>query len=87
MPEALFNAVAGLRPATFLKKRLWHKCFPLNFAKISINTYSYRTPLVAASAFFSMYEPVFFSPFSTLTAKIQLNLLLLGLSDDLFVYI
>ena len=60
MPEALFNAVAGLRPATFLKKRLWHKCFPLNFAKISINTYSYRTPLVAASAFFSMYEPVFF---------------------------
>ena len=22
-----------LRPATLLKKRLWHKCFPVNFAK------------------------------------------------------
>ena len=23
----------GLRPATLLKKRLWCRCFPLNFAK------------------------------------------------------
>ena len=29
----LFNNVAGLTPATFLKKRLWHRCFPVNFAK------------------------------------------------------
>ena len=28
-----FNKVAGLRPATLLKKRLWHRCFTLNFAK------------------------------------------------------
>ena len=28
-----FNKVAGLRPATSLKKRLWHRCFPLSFAK------------------------------------------------------
>ena len=28
-----FNKVAGLRPATLLRKRLWHSCFPLNFAK------------------------------------------------------
>ena len=28
-----FNKVAGLRPATLLKKRLWHKCFPVNFVK------------------------------------------------------
>ena len=33
MPESLFNSVAGLRPATLLKKRLWHRCFPVNFAK------------------------------------------------------
>ena len=33
VPESLFNKVAGLRPATLLKKRLWHKCFPMNFAK------------------------------------------------------
>ena len=28
-----FNKVAGLRPATLLKKKLWHSCFPLNFTK------------------------------------------------------
>ena len=28
-----FDRVAGLRPSTLLKKRLWHRCFPLNFAK------------------------------------------------------
>ena len=24
---------AGLRPATLLKRRLWHRCFPVNFMK------------------------------------------------------
>ena len=28
-----FNKIAGLGPATLLKKRLWHRCFPVNFAK------------------------------------------------------
>ena len=28
-----FNIVAGLRPATLLKKRLWHSCFLVNFGK------------------------------------------------------
>ena len=28
-----FNKVAGLRPANLLKKRLWHRCFPVNFVK------------------------------------------------------
>ena len=28
-----FDKVAGLRPATLLKKRLWHRCFPVNFVK------------------------------------------------------
>ena len=28
-----FNKVAGLRSATLLKKRLWHRRFPANFAK------------------------------------------------------
>ena len=39
-----FNKVAGL-PATLLKKRLWHRCFPVNFAKflreISKNTFTF----------------------------------------------
>ena len=29
----LFNNVAAMRPATLLKKRLWHWYFPVNFAK------------------------------------------------------
>ena len=34
MPESLFfHKIAGLRPATVLKKGLWYMCFPLNFAK------------------------------------------------------
>ena len=28
-----FNKVAGLRPATLLKKKLWHRCLPVNFEK------------------------------------------------------
>ena len=28
-----FNKTAGLRPAILLKKRLWHRFFPANFAK------------------------------------------------------
>ena len=35
-----FNKVAGLRPATLLKKRLWHRCFPVNFGKFL------RTPFI-----------------------------------------
>ena len=52
--QGLFlNKVAG-RPATLLKKRLWHRCFPVNFVrtpfvKFCENTFSYRTPSVTAS--------------------------------------
>ena len=35
-----FNKVAGLRPATLLKKWLWHRCFPVNFVKFI------RTPFI-----------------------------------------
>ena len=33
VPEPLFDKVAILRPAPLLKKRRWHRCFPMNFAK------------------------------------------------------
>ena len=33
----------------FLKKRLWHRCFRVNFAKIFKDAFSYSIPLVAAS--------------------------------------
>ena len=30
---SFFNKIAGLKPATLLKKRLWHRCFPMNAVK------------------------------------------------------
>ena len=43
-----FNKVAPLKPVTLLKKRLWHSCFPVNFATF-LRTLFYRTPPLAAS--------------------------------------
>ena len=43
-----FNKNAGLRPAALLKKRLLHRCVPVNFAKF-LRIPFYRTPMVAAS--------------------------------------
>ena len=32
-PEAATRGVLQSRPATLLKKKLWHSCFPVNFAE------------------------------------------------------
>ena len=39
VPESLLS----LRPATLFKKRLWHRCFPLNFAKFLRAPFLYNT--------------------------------------------
>ena len=44
-----FNKVAGLRPALLLKKRIWHRPFPVNFVKFLETPFLNRTPPVAAS--------------------------------------
>ena len=46
-----FNEVAGLSPATLLKQRRWHRCFPVNFVKFL------RTPLLQNT---SVATPVIF---------------------------
>ena len=33
MPEFFFNKVVGLRPGTLLKRRFWHRYFPVNIVK------------------------------------------------------
>ena len=33
LQSVFFNKVVGLRPATLSKKRLWQRCFPVNFVK------------------------------------------------------
>ena len=39
----LFNKVADLSPATLLKRRLRHTCFPVNFAKFLITPFLQKT--------------------------------------------
>ena len=46
-----FNNVAHHRPATLLKKRLWRRCFPVNFVEF-LWTPFFRTPQAAASEWF-----------------------------------
>ena len=36
-------------PATLLKRRLWHRCLPANFAKLLRTFFFHRSPTVAAS--------------------------------------
>ena len=36
-----FNEVADLRPATLLKKKFWHRCISVNFAKFLITHFSH----------------------------------------------
>ena len=51
-----FNKVAG-RPATLLKKSLWHRCFPVNFAKFL------RTPFLQnTSGRLLLHVVAFFEP-------------------------
>ena len=38
-----FNKVLCLRPASLLKKRIWHRCFPANFAKFLITPFLQNT--------------------------------------------
>ena len=47
----LFKKVAGLSPATLLKKRLWHRCFPVNFAKFLRTPFLTEHLLATASDF------------------------------------
>ena len=35
----LFNKVVGLMPAAFLKKRLWHRCFPMIIENFQITPF------------------------------------------------
>ena len=52
-----FNEVAGLSPATLLIKRLWHRCFPVKFAKFlrtSFLTEHFQWLLLTAPNFVSV---------------------------------
>ena len=46
-----FKKVVVLGCATLLRKRLWNRCFPVNFAKFLRTSLLYRTPPLAASVY------------------------------------
>ena len=54
-----FNKISGLKPATLLKKGLWYRCFPVNFAKILITPFLQKTsgqlPLKLRSSYFENF--------------------------------
>ena len=53
MRQGLFFAkVAGLRPANMSKKKLWHRCFPVNIAKF-VRTPFFTEHLWALGSVFS----------------------------------
>ena len=39
-----FNKATDLRSATLLKKKFWHRCFPVNFAKFLRTLFLQNTP-------------------------------------------
>ena len=41
---SFLNKVAALMPATLLKKRLWHRYLPVNFAKFLTTPFLQNTP-------------------------------------------
>ena len=44
VPESLFNRVTGLLCVTLFKKKLRHRCFPVNVAKFSRTPFQQKPP-------------------------------------------
>ena len=61
-----FNKSADLRSATLLKKRLWHRCFPVNFAKFI------RTPFFKKHLWWLLLQ-AFISKWSRLIIQVILS--------------
>ena len=63
---SFFNKIAGLRPATLLKKRLWYRCFPVNFVKFL------RTPILqnTSGRLLLKFEMVVINPENSYEVKV-----------------
>ena len=70
-----FNKVAGLRLATLLKKRLWHRCFPMNFVKFLRTPFLQNTSgrLLLFLTYHSCLCHSFMGPASVDIAVVSLN--------------
>ena len=64
-----FNKVAGLRPATLLKKRHGHRCFPVNFVKFI------RTPFYIEHIWWLLLHQIYLYRSSQLVVFCEKNVL------------
>ena len=61
VPESFFNKVAALRPATLLKRRLWHRYFSVNFPKFLRTPFFTEHLWTTASEEFAFFGNVYSS--------------------------
>ena len=75
-----FKKIAGLRPLTFFKKRLWHRDFHVNFAKFL------RTPFVKERLWWPLlaYEFSITSFSSTTNSEVSIKILAISLVLNIF---
>ena len=57
-------SILNMRPATLLKKKLWHRCFPVNFVKFL------RTPFLQNTS-----ERLLLQPLSLLLKHIEISIM------------
>ena len=57
-------SILNMRPATLLKKKLWHRCFPVNFVKFL------RTPFLQNTS-----ERMLLQPLSLLLKHIEISIM------------
>ena len=77
--ESLLNKVASLKPCNFIKKRLQHRCFPVNIAKFLRTTFfteHLRRLLLIVTAILSLYALIInnmrkLEPYSFFRTKFQ----------------
>ena len=63
MLESLLNKVAGLKACIFIKKRLQHRCFPVNIAKFLRTPILKKDLILVASGHISIVISIVSAPF------------------------
>ena len=86
-----FNKVIRLRQATLSKRRLWHRCFPVNLAKFLKTTFSQNTSgrlLQDETRRRDNFKAELFSPHSDLNSLLFLRQIkqILKLFDQIFIF-
>ena len=80
----LFNKVAGLRPVTLLKMRLWYRCSPVNFEKSLRKPFFYRK--LPGDCFCSLFRIICYSVLNLdSSGDLNLCILLFKLWDECLV--